>query len=229
MKKVLITTVALALAASMLASCSNGTADTTATTFSETTTEATTTAETSETTTEPEGIGGPVNDETGDSESEGSVNDDPMSDGKHHLPSEDMIEESVNDDPMSDGQHHLPLKDRYDDAVHAIEAAMQYYLEETYGDKVYDARFNVKKILSYDEEQAAGLMDLGVDKLAFEIEYELKPKADASQDDINALLAGNGEYDKESGWISGKSGCGVLEPNKSGKPEYVIKDLGTGF
>ena len=208
MKKVLTTTVALALAASMLVSCSNGTAETTATTASETTTEATTTTtETSETTTEPEGIGGPAPDETGDSESE----------------------ESVNEDPMGDGQHHLPLKDRYDDAVYAIEVAMQYYLAEAYGDKVFDARFNVKKILSYDEEQAAGLTDLGVDKLAFEIEYELKPKADATQDDINAMLAGNGEYDEESGWINGKYGCGILEPNKSGEPEYIIKDLGTGF
>lgn len=213
MKRFLTTTVAIALCASMMAACSNGAAETTATSASEseTQTEATTTtttAATSASTSMPEGIGGPGED----------------------MPSDTQQDEPEDDDPMGKtGQHNLPLKDRLDDAKYAVEVAMQTYLQETYGDKVFDARIYVKKILNYNEEQDAGLTDLGIDKLAFEVEYELKPASSATEDDINSMLAGNGEYDKETGWINGKYGCGILEPNKSGDPEYVIKRLSTAF
>lgn len=125
---------------------------------------------------------------------------------------------------------NMPLKDRYDDAVYEIKKAFQDYLAGTYGEKVFDARINVDKIYTAEEEQEIDVLReraLGPDEIAFEVNYELKP---AEGVDVNELTAATGVYDEESGWIKEKFNLGILRPNPSGdSPAYIITDLGTGW
>lgn len=116
-----------------------------------------------------------------------------------------------------------------EDAEHEIEVAMQYLLEEAYGDKVNDARIYVEKIYTAEEEQSDEMLSslgLGPDEYAFEVKYELHP---ADGVDPIELTAATGEFDEESGWVVEKYNVGVLRPNDSGEPAYVITDFGTGF
>ena len=144
------------------------------------------------------------------------------------------VEETTTNEVPKDQQtgtagSNMPLKDNHDEAVYQIEVAMQYLLEEMYGDKVNDARIYVEKIYSGEEEKQDPLKayNLTIDELAFEVKYELHP---AEGVDINELTAATGEYDKESGWIKEKYGVGILRPNPQGdEPKYVITDFGTGF
>ena len=106
---------------------------------------------------------------------------------------------------------------------------MQYLLEEAYGDKVVDARINVKKIYTAeDEEKIEPLkeMKLGPNEVAFEVNYELKP---AQGVDPIELTAATGVYDEESEWVIEKFNLGVLRPNDSGEQKYKITDFGTGW
>ena len=123
---------------------------------------------------------------------------------------------------------NIPLKDNLEEAKYQIEVAMQYQLEQMYGDKVNDARIYVEKILTTEEEkEISSLQDLGPDEVAFEVRYELHPVEGV---DVNELTAATGEYDEESGWIKDKFGVGVLRPNtQASEPKYVITDFGTGF
>lgn len=116
-----------------------------------------------------------------------------------------------------------------EEAEYQIEVAMQYLLEEAFGDKVDDARIYVEKIYTAEEEQEDELLQslaLGPDEYAFEVKYELHPAEGA---DPIELTAATGEYDEESGWVVEKYNVGVLRPNQDGEPEYVITDFGTSF
>ena len=116
-----------------------------------------------------------------------------------------------------------------EDAKYQIEVAMQHLLEEAYGDKVTDARIYVEKVYTAEEEQSDELLSslgLGPDEYAFEVKYELRP---AEGIDPIEMTAGTGEFDEASGWVVEKYNVGVLRPNDSGEPAYVITDFGTGF
>ena len=116
-----------------------------------------------------------------------------------------------------------------EDAEYQIEVAMQYKLGEMYGDKVNDARIYVEKIYTAQEEQEEEpikALELGPDEYAFMVRYELHP---AEGVDVEELLPANGKYNEESGWVVNKTGVGVLRPNESGEPEYIITNFGTGF
>jgi len=121
------------------------------------------------------------------------------------------------------------IKDNPEEAEYQIKVAMQYQLEEAFGDKVNDARIYVEKVYTAEEEQADELLksyNLGPDEVAFEVRYELHP---AEGTDANELTAGTGVYDEESGWVVEKYNVGILRPNPDGDPAYVITDFGTAF
>ena len=122
---------------------------------------------------------------------------------------------------------NIPFKDNYDAAVLEIRAAMQEYLKEAYGDQVFDARIYVEKIYSYDEEQAIDVLkDLGTDKLAFDVRYEIKPSEGV---DPIIFTAGSGVYDEESGWVKEKYNSAILVPNEGGEPAYKVTNMVTGW
>lgn len=164
---------------------------------------------------------------------------------RNQQPAEPVIEEPVTVEPSGEPTEivdvpkeeqigtagsNMPLKDRYDDAEYEIKKAFQDHLAEAYGEKVFDARINVQKIYTAEEEQAIDTLKekaLGPDEIAFEVNYELKP---AEGVDANELMAATGEYDEESGWIINLFNLGILRPNPSGDtPAYVVTDLGTGW
>ena len=122
---------------------------------------------------------------------------------------------------------NIPLKDNQEEAKYQIEVAMQKLLEESYGDKVTDARIYVEKIYTAEDEQADEALkeyNLGPDEVAFEVRYELHP---AEGVDVNEFMAATGEYDEESGWVVDKYNLGVLRPTEDGS--YTITDFGTGW
>ena len=122
----------------------------------------------------------------------------------------------------------LPLKDNPQEAEYQIKVAMQYVLEEMYGDKINDARIYVEKMYTAEEEQEEPLkyMDLGMYDVAFVVRTELHPAEGA---DIMELVVPNGEYNGESGWVVDKRNVGVLRPNDDQLRPYIITDFGTGF
>lgn len=124
---------------------------------------------------------------------------------------------------------NIPLKDNEEEAEYQIKVAMQYKLEELYGDDVFDARIYVEKIYTAEEEKeisALKEMNLDENEIAFVVRYEIKSAPGA---DVNQFLIPNGEYDEESEWVTGITRVGVLRPNNSGEQEYKITNFGTGF
>lgn len=123
---------------------------------------------------------------------------------------------------------NMPIKDNAEEAEYQIKVAMQYLLEEIYGDKIFDARIYVDKIYTAEEEQEDPLKsyNLGPDEVAFEVHYEILP---VEGTDVNELTAATGVYDEESGWVKEKYNIGILRPNEGGEPAYKITDFGTGF
>ena len=124
---------------------------------------------------------------------------------------------------------NIPLKDNLTEAEYQIKVAMQDLLKETYGDQVFDARINVTKMYTAEEEQdmpALKERNLGANEVAFEVNYEIKP---AEGVDPIIFTAATGEYDEESGWVKEKYNCGILVPNESGDAKFKIVDFGTGF
>ena len=123
---------------------------------------------------------------------------------------------------------NIPLKDNTEEAEYQIKVAMQYLLEETYGDKVFDARIYVEKIYTAEEEKEEPLksLNIGINDVAFEVKYELKLVDGV---DVNEFLAGSGEYDEESGWVKEKYNVGILRPNEDGEQKYKITNFGTGW
>ena len=111
---------------------------------------------------------------------------------------------------------NIPLKDNQEEAEYQIQVAMQSLLEESYGDKITDARIYVDKIYTVEDEQANDSLtdyELGPDEVAFELHYELHP---AEGTDVNELLAATGEYEEDSGWVTEKYGLGILRPAEDG-------------
>ncbi len=124
---------------------------------------------------------------------------------------------------------NIPLKDNHDEAEHQVKVAFQRHLEETYGEKVADAKIYVEKIYTAEEEEeipALKDMELHAEEVAFEVRYEIKPAEGV--DPIEFTVA-NGEYDEETGWVKEKYNCGVLRPAIVGEADYRITDLGTGW
>lgn len=124
----------------------------------------------------------------------------------------------------------MPLKDVEEEARQEIASALSRWIDEAYGEKVEESVVNVTKVYSAEDEAevpALAEMNLGIDKVAFEAEFELKP---ANSGDIIELTIPNGEYDEESNWVIGRSILGILIPNPSGDtPKYVLDNLGTGW
>ena len=133
-------------------------------------------------------------------------------------------------EPKADEPEEIVQKNMsQEDAAYQIEVAMQALLEETYGDKVVDARIYVEKVYTAEEEQnfdPLKQMALGPDEYAFEVRYELLP---AEGVDVHEMTAATGVFDEESGWIKEKYNVGVLRPNEDGPNPYIITDFGTGF
>ena len=120
----------------------------------------------------------------------------------------------------------IPLKEDKEEAEYRIKVAMQKIFEKIYGDNVVDARINVTKIYTADEEQefdALKEMKLGENEVAFELNYELKPAEGA---DIFLLTVPDGVYDEKTGWVTEIYRLGVLRPDGDG---YTITDFGTGW
>ena len=123
---------------------------------------------------------------------------------------------------------NIPLKDNTEEAEYQIKVAVQNLLEETYGEKVFDARIYVTKIYTTEEEQKTEVLkdlNLGLNDVAFEVNYELK-----LVDGVDPIefTAASGVYDEESGWVTEKYNVGILRPKKNGEG-YEITDFGTGF
>ena len=137
--------------------------------------------------------------------------------------------EPAGSEPAASGEVLAGKNMSEEDAKYQIEVAMQYLLEETYGEKVDDARIYVEKIYSADDEAEMELLsdyELGADDYAFEVKYELHP---AEGVDPIELTAATGQLDEESGWIIDKYNVGILRPNEAGEPAYVIDSFGTAF
>ena len=129
--------------------------------------------------------------------------------------------------------HHqfLPFPDTLHqaEAEYQIKVAFQDWIIKSFGDSVVDARINVTKIYTAEEENEIDVLkeyNLGSDEVAFEVNYELKPAEGA---DINSLTAATGVYDEESGWIKEKFNSGVLRPTINEEALYRVTDVGTGW
>lgn len=125
---------------------------------------------------------------------------------------------------------NIPLKDNFTEAELEIKRAVMDLIRESYGDNVYDARVNVTKMYTYEDEQqvpALKEMNLTANEVAFEVSCELKPSVSG---DVNLLTIGSGVYDEETGWVTEKYNVGVLKLNPSGdEPKYIIDGFGTGW
>lgn len=124
---------------------------------------------------------------------------------------------------------NIPLKDNYTEAEKQIKTAFRNWITEAYSGEVVDSRINVEKIYTAEDEQeneALQSYNLGLDEIAFEVKYELKP---AEGTDVMALTAATGEYDEESGWVTEKYNLGILRPNPSGDAKYIVTNVGTGW
>lgn len=138
-------------------------------------------------------------------------------------------QETPKEDQTGTAGSNMPLKDNPKEAEYQIQVAMQYLLQEVYGDKVTDARIYVEKIYTVEEEKEISELasrNLGPNEVAFEVKYELHP---AEGVDVNEFLAGTGDFDEESGWVVEKYNVGILRPTESGEQKYKITDFGTGF
>ena len=122
---------------------------------------------------------------------------------------------------------NIPLKDNLDEAKKQIEVAMKQWIEEVYGDEVVDAKFNIKKVYSAEEEQkneALKELKLGPNEVAFEVDYELKIAEDVK--DYIKFTIPSGDYDEQTRWVTNKSNVGILRPDGD---NYKVTDLGTGW
>lgn len=134
--------------------------------------------------------------------------------------------EIIGADKAGTAGSNIPLKDNAEEAEKQIKAAMLKLIEEIYGDSIVDARINVTKIYTAEEEQefdALKQRKLGENEVAFELGYELKPAEDA---DIFSLTVPDGVYDEKTGWVTEIHRLGILCPDGDG---YTITDFGTGW
>lgn len=113
-------------------------------------------------------------------------------------------------------------------AKYQIEMALQNYFKDTYGDKITNSRFNVTKIYSKEEEkdnETLKSMNLGDDRIAFEVTYQLEPK---DYTVISELTIPNGEYNDSLGWVTNIKRVGILYYYKDIN-YYYIESFGTMF
>ena len=144
----------------------------------------------------------------------------------NNVVNEKKDETSKKDQEGSAGSN-MPLKDNLKEAEYQIKVAMQKWIDNAYGSEVVDARINVDKVYTKeDENKNPALKDekLGANEVAFEVSYELK-LADGVTDTIKYTIA-NGIYDENSGWVKDKSNVGILRPDGD---SYKITDFGTGW
>ena len=123
----------------------------------------------------------------------------------------------------------IPLKDNYPEAEKQVIAAVERYLLDALAGKIDDVEVTVDKIYSAEDEDAIDAlkeMELGMNEVAFSVNYKLHPAEGV--EDLMQFTAANGEIDEESGWIINKSNIGILRPNPDGEG-YIITDFGTGF
>lgn len=124
---------------------------------------------------------------------------------------------------------NIPLKDNLEEAKYQIKIAVQKLFEENYGNEVVDARINVEKVYSDEEEKANSTLaekNLGANEVAFEVSCELKL---AEGVDANKYIAGSGVYDEQTGWVKEIHRVGILVPNDGGEPKYKVTNFGTGW
>ncbi len=146
--------------------------------------------------------------------------------------SEEEFVDVPKDEQYGTAGSRMPLKDNLTEAEKQIKNVLLSMFEEIYGDEITDARIEVEKMYDFTEEQEIEPlreMELGMNDLAFEVRYDLKPAEGA---DINLLSIPNGEYDETSGWVVNNTRIGVLryDPDAGkGNPKYVITDFGTGW
>ena len=146
--------------------------------------------------------------------------------------SEEEFVDVPKDEQYGTAGSRMPLKDNLTEAEKQIKIVLLSMFEEIYGDEITDARIEVEKMYDFTEEQEIEPlreMELGMNDLAFEVRYDLKPAEGA---DVNLLSIPNGEYDEASGWVVNNTRIGVLryDPNAGkGNPKYVITDFGTGW
>ena len=140
---------------------------------------------------------------------------------------ENVVENVSKNEETGTAGSNIPLKDNLSEAEYQIKVAMQKVFEETYGDEVVDARIYVTKVYTAEDElqnEALKEKKLGPNEVAFEVSYELKIADNVT--DTDKFTAGNGVYDKESGWVKEKSSVGILRPDGD---SYKVTDLGTGW
>ena len=148
--------------------------------------------------------------------------------GEEVVSGEEFVDIPKNEQEGTAGSN-MPLKDNLEEAKHQIEVAFQTWIEKAYSGDVVDSKIYVEKMYTTEEEQANEALkekNLGPNEIAFEVKYELKPAEGA---DINALTAGTGEYDEESGWVKEKYNVGILRPTISEEALYRVTDVGTGW
>ena len=132
-------------------------------------------------------------------------------------------------DEVGTAGSNIPLKDNLEEAEYQIKVAMQNWLKDAYGEKVFDARIYVEKMYTTEEEQEIPELkerNLGPNEVAFEVKYEIKPAVGV---DPVIFTAATGEYDEEAGWVKEKYNLGILRPTGKEEPKYEITDFGTGW
>ena len=144
-------------------------------------------------------------------------------------PAGELIDEPTVESEFGEEEFEGLLKDNEEIAKNEIIKALQRFFSELYSSQVVDVKFYVEKIYSSSEEQENEILsqlDIGNDQVAFEVRYDIKLNKDAEMKD---LLAGNGEYDEETGWIKNVTRVGLLGPSISEDTRYKITSLGTSW
>ena len=137
--------------------------------------------------------------------------------------------ETEKSDEKGTAGSNISLKDNQEEAEYQIKAAVQEKIKEGYGNNVIDARINVTKIYTAEDEEKDEIlkeMKLGKNEVAFEVKIELKPSSNA---DVNLLTIPNGKYDEESGWVIDSSRLGILVQDEDDNTKYTIRNYGTGW
>ena len=108
-----------------------------------------------------------------------------------------------------------------------IEHAIFQLLKKNYGDDMDSAKIYVDKTYTAEEaKKIEGLkeIELGENDVSFEVSMHIQPAEGAK---VMQFTIPDGEYDEETGWVSGISRLGVLRDKGNG--EYEITDYGTGW
>ena len=114
-------------------------------------------------------------------------------------------------------------------AKYQIERTLEEYLtKNVYKNKISNIKFNITKIYTekeVKENETLKSSNIGAKDIAFEVIYEMIPADDV---DPNELMIPDGNYNKESGYVTDVHRVGILKYNDK-KGIYSITDFGTGF